>query len=414
MTSSPTAFDVLIVGAGPAGSAAAFHCAKRGLEVLLIDAATFPRDKTCGDGLTPRAISELRTLGLADTVTQHYRSHGLKLHGFGGSITAPWPDSEFGRIGSAMPRTEFDELLRSRAAARPEVSMWQDATALRPHFEDGKLHEVTVRHRGVETRIRCGFVIVADGVRSTFGKQLGRQWHRSEVYGIAARSYCATPASHEPWIHSHLELRDDSGTAQPGYGWIFPLGNGQVNLGCGALSTTSRPAKINTKKLLRLYAHQQQDTWELSEPHSIASALLPMGGAVSNVAGANWVLIGDAAACVNPLNGEGIDYGLETARLAATLPNTTRDCTLIWPFLLREHYGDAFILARTLARALTFPRAVTSLGPLAFRGPQASLLMRSAARLMGNLVTDTDRDLVACIWRRAGAALPRKQLWDTT
>ena len=112
-------------------------------------------------------------------------------------------------------------------------------------------------------------------MRSPFGKLLGRTWHKSEVYGIAARSYCASPFSDEPWMHSHVELRDADGVIQPGYGWIFPLGDGTVNLGCGALSTDARPAKVNTKKLLALYASQQREAWQLGPEQAVASALLP-------------------------------------------------------------------------------------------------------------------------------------------
>ena len=412
-----TACDVLIVGAGPAGSAAAFHAANRGYDVLLIDAATFPRDKTCGDGLTPRAMHELAALGVAHDITSRYTSRGLKLHGFGGSVTAPWPTSPFGTTGSAMPRTELDDLLRRHANAQPAVTMWDNATALTPETQHGRITAVTVRHQGVEKRITCRFVIVADGVRSPFGKKLGRTWHKGDVYGIAARSYCTTPLSHDPWIHSHLELRDSDGVIQPGYGWIFPLGNGSVNLGCGALSTDARPAKVNTKKLLELYASQQRAAWSLGQTTSVASALLPMGGAVSNVAGPNWALIGDAAACVNPLNGEGIDYGLETARMAIGMLDEGKDLTLLWPYLLRSAYGNTFLLARTLARVLTYPRFLGAVGPVGFRGPQSRILMPLAVRLMGNLVTDSDRDLVARTWHAAGRArraLSHRPLWDST
>ncbi|MDY3127395.1 MAG: FAD-linked oxidoreductase, partial [Corynebacterium sp.] len=141
-------------------------------------------------------------------------------------------------------------------------------------------------------------------------------------------------------------------------------------------------------------------------------AALPMGGAVSTVAGTNWMLIGDAAACVNPLNGEGIDYGLETAALAVSLLGATADFTSVWPQVLRAHYGAAFMLARTLARALTYPQFLPTLGPVALRGP----LMKAAARLMGNLVTEQDKDLVARAWRLAGcaalAAHRNSPLWD--
>ena len=287
-----------------------------------------------------------------------------------------------------------------------------DCAATGVRFSGGAISAVETE----QGEVRARWVIVADGVRSPFGKLLGRTWHRGQVYGIAARSYCASPFSDEPWMHSHVELRDAGGVIQPGYGWIFPLGDGTVNLGCGALSTDARPAKVNTKKLLALYASQQREAWQLGPEQAVASALLPMGGAVSNVAGPNWALVGDAAACVNPLNGEGIDYGLETAVLAVDLIADGGDLTLAWPALLREQYGDAFTLARTLARLLTYPQFLPLAGPVALRGLGGRYLMPAAARLMGNLVADGDRDLVARLWRTAGksarAVSGGQPLWD--
>lgn len=396
--------DLVIVGAGPAGSAAAIAAQRAGLRTLLLDAQGPRRDKTCGDGLTPRAVETLHRLGLE---VPAYRNRGLKLHGFGGDVVAPWPRGE----GSASPRATFDAMLVD-AASRAGADVRQNTAATGVQFDGSAISAVETTGGVVRTR----WVVVADGVRSPFGKLLGRQWHRGQVYGIAARSYCASPFSEEPWMHSHVELRDADGEIQPGYGWIFPLGDGNVNLGCGALSTDARPAKVNTKKLLSLYASQQRDEWQLGPEQDVASALLPMGGAVSNVAGPNWALIGDAAACVNPLNGEGIDYGLETAVLAVELIAHGGDLTLAWPALLRERYGDAFTLARTLARLLTYPQFLPLAGPVALRGLGGKYLMPAAARLMGNLVTDEDRDLVARAWRAAGkgarAAAHGQPLWD--
>ncbi|AGG65857.1 geranylgeranyl reductase family protein [Corynebacterium callunae] len=413
-------FDVLIIGAGPSGAAAAVHAARAGLKTLLVDAASFPRDKTCGDGLTPRAMHQLENLGVADQLLKNYSNKGLKLHGFGGSVTAPWPSSYPTAVGSAMARHSFDELLFRLAQSHPEVSTWENATAEEPIFKGSRLAAVRINYGGVSHEVAAGHVIVADGVRSTFGKKLGRVWHRNEVYGIAARSYCTSPKSDEPWMHSHVELRDEQGVVQPGYGWIFPLGDGTVNLGCGALSTDKRPARINTKKLLSFYAAQQREEWGLGEEQHVTSALLPMGGAVSNVAGSNWMLIGDSAACVNPLNGEGIDYGLETAALAVETLSSypRRDLTLLWPHILREHYGETFLLARTAARLLTYPQFLPITGPLAFRGPLQKAIMPAAARLMGNLITPEDKDLLARGWRLAGStmqqALKGAPLWSST
>lgn len=396
--------DLVVVGAGPAGSAAAIAAQRAGLRTLLLDAQGPRRDKTCGDGLTPRAVDTLHRLGLD---VPAYRNRGLKLHGFGGDVVAPWPRGE----GSASPRATFDAMLVD-AASRAGADVRQNTAATGVQFDGSAISAVETTGGVVRTR----WVVVADGVRSPFGKLLGRQWHRGQVYGIAARSYCASPFADEPWMHSHVELRDADGEIQPGYGWIFPLGDGHVNLGCGALSTDARPAKVNTKKLLSLYASQQREQWQLGQEQDVASALLPMGGAVSNVAGPNWALVGDAAACVNPLNGEGIDYGLETAVLAVELIAQGGDLTLAWPALLRERYGDAFTLARTLARLLTYPQFLPLAGPVALRGLGGKYLMPAAARLMGNLVTDEDRDLVARAWRVAGkgarAAAHGQPLWD--
>ena len=257
--------DLVVVGAGPAGSAAAIAAQRAGLRTLLLDAQGPRRDKTCGDGLTPRAVDTLHRLGLD---VPAYRNRGLKLHGFGGDVVAPWPRGE----GSASPRATFDAMLVD-AASRAGADVRQNTAATGVQFDGSAISAVETTGGVVRTR----WVVVADGVRSPFGKLLGRQWHRGQVYGIAARSYCASPFANEQWMHSHVELRDADGEIQPGYGWIFPLGDGHVNLGCGALSTDARPAKVNTKKLLSLYASQQREQWQLGQEQDVASALLPMG-----------------------------------------------------------------------------------------------------------------------------------------
>lgn len=417
MKSFGSSYDCVVVGAGPAGSAAAIAAQRAGLHTALVDASPHGRDKTCGDGLTPRAVHALQELGLTEALPA-YRNNGLKLHGFGGSVTAAWPDGFYGTEGSACPRSQFDAALAT-LAEESGASVFYDCPATDVECGSGGAISGVVTSAGT---IRARWVIVADGVRSPFGRLLGRQWHRGEVFGIAARAYCTSPFADEPWMHSHVELRDAQGEVQPGYGWIFPLGgaeHGGVNLGCGALSTDARPAKVNTKKLLHHYADHVRQDWQLGQPQNVTSALLPMGGAVSNVAGPNWVLIGDAAACVNPLNGEGIDYGLETAVMAVNMiGDSPTDLTLAWPFALRQRYGQAFVLARTAARLLTYPQFLPLAGPLAMRGLGARFLMPAAARLMGNLITAEDRDLIARAWRLAGSAVfgVRREtpLWDVT
>ena len=409
-TKVPLRTDVLVVGAGPAGAAAAAWAARAGLDVVLADAQVFPRDKTCGDGLTPRAIHELDELGLGEWLEGQPRNLGLRAAGFGQTLMLPWPGGSLPNYGSAVPRTELDARIR-------DVAVGAGATALDGHraidveFESDRVSAVTFSSlqdgRTVTSAVRCRRLIVADGARSQLGRRLGRQWHKETAYGVAGRAYIDSGRSDDKWISSHLELRGERDEVLSGYGWIFPLGDGEVNIGVGTLATTKRPADVNLRALTQLYTDQQREQWSLDgELKSYSSALLPMGGAVSSIAGRNWMLVGDSAGCVNPLNGEGIDYGLETGHLAAeilmhTNGNSLPDYSLVWPGELSIRYGTAFSIARRLAGLLTVPGFIKTLGPL---GMRSTALMTIALRVMGNLVTEEDRDATARVWRAAGRA----------
>lgn len=392
--------DVLVVGAGPSGSSAAAWAARAGHEVLLVDACEFPRDKACGDGLTPRAMVELRRLGMGDWLDGRIRHHGLRLAGFGSEVEVRWPGPSFPAVSSAVPRTELDDRVRRVADAAGALMLLGAKAVDVGRDSAGRVRDVLLADG---RRVGCRWLIVADGARSTLGRVLGRQWHQQTVYGVAARAYLRSPRASEPWISSDLELRSTDGQVLPGYGWIFPLGNGEVNLGVGALATAKRPADVALRPLIRHYTQLKRATWGFDgELRAVASALLPMGGAVSGVAGPNWLLIGDAAACVNPLNGEGIDYGLETGRLAAEFlaSGDTGAASTAWPALLQEHYGRGFSVARRLGLLLTLPRFLPLAGPV---GMRSARLMDIMVRVMGNLVTDEDADWVARLWRTAGA-----------
>jgi len=399
VSSTPTRTDVLVVGAGPAGSAAAAWAARAGLDVVLADAAVFPRDKTCGDGLTPRAIGELQRLGLEDWLRAHTVNQGLRAHGFGQTLMLPWPGGTLPSWGSAVARTELDDHLRT-TAIKAGADAIDGARAVDVRREGDRVAAVVFRSGSETFEIECQRVVVADGVRSPLGKVLGRVWHRDTVYAVAGRAYVASEMSDDPWISSHLELRGEDDEILSGYGWIFPLGTGEVNIGVGSLATSKRPANVAVKPLMQHYADERREDFKLSgELRAPTSALLPMGGAVSHVAGPNWALIGDAAACVNPLNGEGIDYGLESGRMVAEVLAEGHDLVQIWPALLSDQYGESFSIARRLAGLVTVPRVLPALGPA---GMRSDWLMTLALRWMGNLVTDEDRDRAARIWRWAG------------
>lgn len=419
--------DLLVVGAGPAGAAAAAWAARNGIDTLLIDAEQFPRDKPCGDGLTPRAIAELTELGLGSWLADHGTNRGLCANGFGQTLYLEWNGPNLPKRGSAVPRLELDAKIREVALASGVRTIdAARAVDVRRDNIHGRVTEVIFKRTKTEPSaatqsgqldpaqktalpetftVKCNRLIVADGVRSQLGRRLGREWHRDTAYGVAARGYIQSDRSDDPWITSHLELRGTEGELLSGYGWIFPLNDGEVNIGVGSLATAKRPATINVKSLINFYTETQREPFGLhGAVRAPWSAMLPMGGAVSAVAGPNWMLVGDAAGCVNPLNGEGIDYGLETGRLAAQVlvdKPAHAHFTNGWPHLLREHYGPAFSAARRLAGLLTIPEFLTKAGPL---GMKSEPLMRVALRVMGNLVTEEDTDALARVWRLAGQA----------
>jgi flavin-dependent dehydrogenase len=330
----------------------------------------------------------------------------LRAHGFGQTLHLPWPGGHLPDWGSAIARTELDDYLRTTAIKAGATGI-DGARAVDVRMDGGRVAAVLFERGsrgGDRFEIECERLVVADGVRSPLGKVLGREWHRDTVYGVAGRCYVSSTRPDDPWISSHLELRGQEGDILSGYGWIFPLGSdaGGVNLGVGTLATAKRPAQVAIKPLMGFYADERREEFELGDELRMpTSALLPMGGAVSNVAGPNWALIGDAAACVNPLNGEGIDYGMETGRMVAELmaEQPGSDLAVVWPAVLKEHYGESFSIARRLAGLVTVPRLLPALGPV---GMRSDLLMTLALRWMGNLVTDEDRDRAARVWRWAG------------
>ncbi len=170
--------------------------------------------------------------------------------------------------------------------------------------------------------MRADYVVVADGSLSRFGRALGAGRDRAMPQGMAIRTYFESPLHAEPWIESALDVRDRYGNSLPGYGWIFPVGDGTINVGVGLLSTFRDFKTVNTSHLMAEFAATLPAYWEI-DPENPTQAptggRLPMGGSIEPKVGPNWVIVGDAAGSINPFNGEGIDYAYETGRMAAAL-----------------------------------------------------------------------------------------------
>ena len=389
MTSST---DVLVIGGGPAGASAAYWLARYGHNVTIVERKSFPREKTCGDGLTPRAVHQLNEMGLADQLAQFHRYNGLRATGMGRQLELQWPSHPvYPRYGYVVRRRELDTMVAHNAVAAG-ATLLEGHEALLPIVDRGFVRGAVVQPTiGEPVEIRARYVVVADGANSRFGRALGTFRTREWPYGTAIRTYWETPRHAEPWIESALDVKDRNGNPMPGYGWIFPVGDGTVNIGVGLLSTFREFKSVNTTHLLDAYAHQVADRWEINadKPECKAtSGRIPMGGSVGPKAGPSYLVIGDAAGSVNPFNGEGIDYAYETARMAAAVLHEAiegGDPTALqrYPSMLDDEYGEYFKVARLFARVIGRPALMRE---LTRAGMHSRTLMEWVLRIMANLL----------------------------
>lgn len=394
--SAPQHTDVLVIGGGPAGSAAGYWLARHGHQVTVVERKTFPREKTCGDGLTPRAVYQLGEMGLTEALTPYHRYHGLRATGMGRALELEWPSHpKFPQHGYVVRRRDLD-LMVARNAQAAGATLLEGHEAVQPILERGFVRGATVQTKaGGTTDIHARYVVVADGANSRFGRALGTFRTREWPYGTAIRTYWQTPRHAEPWIESALDVKDRNGNPMPGYGWIFPVGDGSVNIGVGLLSTFRDFKSVNTTHLLDAYAHQVAERWEIDPGRPDAKAKsgrIPMGGSVGPNAGPSFLVIGDAAGSVNPFNGEGIDYAYETARLAADVLHealASNDPTALqqYPRLIDAEYGEYFKVARLFARVIGRPLLMRE---LTRAGMHSRTLMEWVLRIMANLLREDE------------------------
>ncbi|MGL4744855.1 MAG: NAD(P)/FAD-dependent oxidoreductase, partial [Dermatophilaceae bacterium] len=191
--------DVVVVGAGPGGSATAAYLAQHGLDVALVEKATFPRDKICGDGLTPRATKELISLGVDTTGWQ--RTKGLRIKGGGHTLQLDWPTTDtFPDYGMVRTRARLDEELARHAEARGVQLLERTSVTAPLRDPSGRVVGVSAkrldergRATGETLDIRAPVVIASDGVSSRLATALGREKRTDRVMGVAVRAYYRTP-----------------------------------------------------------------------------------------------------------------------------------------------------------------------------------------------------------------------------
>ncbi len=416
--------DVIVVGAGPAGSATAHRLALSGRDVLLLEKAEFPRDKVCGDGLTPRAVRSLINLGVDVSREQGWGYHrGLRIVAAGRTYELPWPTlADFPNYGLVRARSELDELL-ARHAVAAGARLVERAKVVGPLRapRTGRIAGVRVqpvdergRRSGAELEYRAPVVVAADGVSSRMAVAAGIPIRADRPLGVAVRGYARSPRASEEWMESWLELRSE-GKLLPGYGWVFGLADGRVNIGLGILNTSDAFGNVDYHDDLRRWLRETPPHWELREHADtmrIKGMALPMGFNRAPHYANGMLLVGDAGGMVNPFNGEGIDYALEAGalageRIAAALaaPDAVaRERELQrYPQELSARYGGYYTLGRWFVTAIGRPTIMR----LATRyGMPVPVLRQLALKLMANLTDRPSSDALDWLVNTAVKAAP--------
>ncbi|MBO0728557.1 MAG: geranylgeranyl reductase family protein [Acidimicrobiaceae bacterium] len=408
--------DTLVIGGGPSGAACAYWLASAGHDVVLVERKAYPREKTCGDGLTPRSVKQLEEMGLGEELASAgHRFAGLRSHAFGRTLELSWPaHPDMPNYGYVITRKDLDALVAERAR-KAGASVWDKTEASQPILEDGLVRGALVLAKdGSEQRadVRARYIVVADGASSRFGRALGTHRQRAYPLGMAIRGYWPSPRHAEPWIDSWLDVRDKAGNVLPGYGWIFPVGDGRVNVGVGLLSTFNQWKAVNTTHLLESFVGSAPESWGI-RPESRCGpptgGRLPMGLSVQPHTGPTYLVVGDAGGAINPFNGEGIAYAYETGRMAAEAVHTAlaSDDGLalqMYPERLAARYGLYYKTARLFVRLIGHPDLMR---PMVATGMRSRSLMEWVLRIMANLLNPEELGPAEAAYHAAAALAKR-------
>ncbi len=410
--------DVIVVGAGPGGSTAAAYLAQAGLDVLLLEKTAFPREKVCGDGLTPRAVRQLVRMGIDLDEPGWIKNQGLRIVGGGHRLEMPWPDlASYPSHGLVRTRLDFDDIL-ARNAQKCGARLHERTAVTGPIVDETSGRIVGVNAKSVdvddsaaasgsgrdEVAYRAPVVIAADGTSTRLSLAVGRKKRDDRPLGVAVRTYYTSPRHDDDWLESWLEMWDGEpgkSSLLPGYGWIFGVGDGTVNVGLGILNTSVAFQHVDYKALLRRWLDHTPEEWgfrEHNRTQPVRGAALPMGFNRKPHYANGMLLVGDAGGMVNPFNGEGIAYAMESGEMAADIVTQALSRTTAagheralqgYVTALDQRYGGYYTLGRLFVKAIGHPQVMRLATQHGLHHPT---LMRFTLKLLANLTDPREGD----------------------
>ncbi|MEM6645009.1 MAG: NAD(P)/FAD-dependent oxidoreductase [Bacteroidota bacterium] len=350
-------YDVLIAGAGPAGTTAGTLLAREGRRVLIADKATFPRDKTCGDAISGKSVDALKALGLIDQMQDGptIDSWGILFSSAAGDEVAIPFTKDYSKPvppGYLATRVDFDNLLLE-TAVESGCTVWQN-TAVTGLVRNGEaVTGMTVKRDGEVHTLNAPLVLGADGAYSVVARELGMTQLDEDHYYASVRGYYEGVTGFLD--HHFIELHFVE-EAAPGYFWIFPMPDGKANVGLVVLSRTVKQKGLKLKRLLAdMIAHPRfaarfANARPLGTPKGWG---LPLASKPKPMAGDGWMLLGDAASLIDPFTGEGIGNAMVSGMHAAQWAGKALDTGDASKALLSGYEADVLAVLKDEIRIST-------------------------------------------------------------